>query len=148
MKIKKIYSRHYDGPWHSSSLDYEEEIRHFKRMFKHLKLSSNKLDELLIAFRNGAASVNSYKIIEVEIPNPPVCEMKFLMVDYRDSLYYLTEASRRFEDCYKLKPKVIHCNLKTFDTIRAHLINVQPMIHIKLDLKVKLDRFILRTETV
>lgn len=143
MKIKKIFTCRYDGPWHESGLDYEKEIRHFRKVFKHLNLSTNQYDERLMFYRNAFASVNSYKIEEVDAPNPAVCTMKFLMVDYRDCTFYLAEGMRRFVHKFDLRPEIIRCNARTILLIEKNLQNVRFLIPFKIDQTVQLDRFVI-----
>lgn len=69
---KRIQTRHLDGPWTYSQLDYEKEIKRMARLIKKLQLELPELsdDEAYETIRNYFSSYTSYRIVGSDKDRP------------------------------------------------------------------------------
>lgn len=126
MKIKKIYCAKYDGPWSESALDYEKELKHFRKNPFCKGKSEKEIDDLYMVFRNAAGSVNSYKIEETTIPNPEVCEFesKFQTLESWDAQIHA--AAQLFYDKFEIVPTIMNAHPSTIEALSKKMMSEFP----------------------
>lgn len=127
--MKLILARKYDGPWSISALDYKTDK------------SPRVTDTLYLLFRNAAASVNSYEIVDVEIDDKEqVISCQCRIWSYKDWAKEIFRIVKFFEDSYQKVPNILVANDETFRKIDAQSTHkVKGLIGTNYKLKFCLD---------